>query len=70
MMCLYMLIVIPRQRINDVSLQVDRYTKTKKSTYIGFELFRHKERDIPIEVLERENNIDKIVAVAWEPKGN
>lgn len=51
-------------------LQVDRYTKTKKSTYIGFELFRHKERDIPIEVLERENNIDKIGAVAWEPKGN
>lgn len=51
-------------------LQVDRYTKTKKSTYTGFELFRIKERDIPIEVLELENKNDKIVAFAWEPKGH
>lgn len=51
-------------------LQVDRYTKTKKSTYTGFELFRIKERDIPIEVLELDNKNDKIVAFAWEPKGH
>ena len=51
-------------------LQVDRYTKTKKSTYTGFELFRIKERDIPIEFLELENKNDKIVAFAWEPKGH
>lgn len=56
--------------LNDVSVQVDRYTKTKKSTYTGFELFRIKERDIPIEVLELENKNDKIVAFAWEPKGH
>lgn len=33
-----------------LAVKVDRYTKTKKSTYPGFELFRIKERDIPIEV--------------------
>ncbi|KAE8682808.1 Eukaryotic translation initiation factor 3 subunit B [Hibiscus syriacus] len=49
---------------------VDRYTKTKKSTYTGFELFRIKERDIPIEVLELFNKNDKIFAFAWEPKGH
>ncbi|MQM15581.1 hypothetical protein Taro_048527 [Colocasia esculenta] len=52
------------------AVKVDRYTKTKKSTYTGFELFRIKERDIPIEVLELENKNDKIVAFAWEPKGH
>ena len=49
---------------------MDCYTKTKKSTYTGFELFHVKERDIPIEVLELENKNDKIVAFAWEPKGH
>ncbi|CAJ2635764.1 eukaryotic translation initiation factor 3 subunit b-like protein [Trifolium pratense] len=49
---------------------VDRYTKTKKNTCTGFELFRIKERDIPIEVLELENKNDKIIAFAWEPKGH
>lgn len=53
-----------------LAVKVDRYTKTKKSTYTGFELFRIKERDIPIEVLELENKNDKIVAFAWEPKGH
>ncbi|KAI3449011.1 hypothetical protein Pfo_005676 [Paulownia fortunei] len=53
-----------------LAVKVDRYTKTKKSTYSGFELFRIKERDIPIEVLELENKNDKIIAFAWEPKGH
>ena len=53
-----------------LAVQVDRYTKTKKSTYTGFELFRIKERDIPIEVLELDNKDDKIIAFAWEPKGH
>ncbi|KAI3890991.1 hypothetical protein MKW98_007296 [Papaver atlanticum] len=52
-----------------LAVKVDRYTKTKKSTYIGFQLFRIKERDIPIEVLELENKNDKIMDFAWEPKG-
>ncbi|XP_043717989.1 eukaryotic translation initiation factor 3 subunit B-like [Telopea speciosissima] len=53
-----------------LAVKVDRYTKTKKSTYTGFELFRIKERDMPIEVLELENKNDKIVAFSWEPKGH
>lgn len=53
-----------------LAVKVDRYTKTKKSTYTGFELFRIKERDIPIEVLELENKNEKIIAFAWEPKGH
>lgn len=53
-----------------LAVKVDRYTKTKKSTYSGFELFRIKERDIPIEVLELDNKNDKIIAFAWEPKGH
>ncbi|EPS67275.1 hypothetical protein M569_07499 [Genlisea aurea] len=53
-----------------LAVRVDRYTKTKKNTYTGFELFRIKERDIPIEVLELDNKNDKIVAFAWEPKGH
>ncbi|KAI5648192.1 hypothetical protein M9H77_34197 [Catharanthus roseus] len=53
-----------------LAVKVDRYTKTKKNTYTGFELFRIKERDIPIEVLELENNNDKIITFAWEPKGH
>ncbi|KAL8162186.1 hypothetical protein V2J09_013675 [Rumex salicifolius] len=53
-----------------LAVKVDRYTKTKKSTYTGFELFRIRERDIPIEVLELENKNDKVLAFAWEPKGH
>ncbi|KAI3742981.1 hypothetical protein L1987_60682 [Smallanthus sonchifolius] len=51
-------------------VKVDRYTKTKKSTYTGFELFRIKERDIPIEVFELDNKNDKVISFAWEPKGH
>ena len=47
---------------------MDRYTKTKKSIYTGFELFSLKERDIPMEVLELPNKSEKIIDFAWEPK--
>jgi uncharacterized protein with WD repeat len=43
-------------------VKVDRHTKTKKSTYTNFELFRIREKDIPIEQLEIK---DQIVAFAW-----
>lgn len=33
-----------------LAVQVDRYTKTRKSTFTAFELFSVKERDIPMEV--------------------
>ncbi|KAI3676754.1 hypothetical protein L1987_86370 [Smallanthus sonchifolius] len=52
------------------AVKVDRYTKTKKSTYTGFELFRIKECDIPIEVFELDNKNYKVISFAWEPKGH
>jgi len=51
-------------------VKVDRFTKTKKTTYTGFELFRTRERECPMEVLELENKTEKIIAFAWEPKGH
>ena len=33
-----------------LAVKVDRFTKTRKSTYTSFELFSVKERDIPMEV--------------------
>ena len=33
-----------------LAVRVDRFTKTRKSTYTSFELFSVKERDIPMEV--------------------
>lgn len=53
-----------------LAVKVDRFTKTKKSTYTGFELFSIRERDIPMEVLEMPNKVDKIIAFAWEPHGH
>ncbi len=51
-------------------VKVDRFTKTKKTTYTGFELFRVRERECPMEVLELENKTEKIIAFAWEPQGH
>lgn len=48
-------------------MKVDRFSKTKKSTFINFELFRVKEKDIPTELLEIK---DPVHAFAWEPKGD
>lgn len=52
-----------------LAIRVNRHTKTKKSTYYGFELFRIREKDIPMEVMELPNKSEKIVAFAWEPHG-
>jgi translation initiation factor 3 subunit B len=51
-------------------VKVDRFTKTKKTTYTGFELFRTKERECPMEVLELPEKTEKIIAFAWEPRGH
>ncbi|BDA47339.1 Eukaryotic translation initiation factor 3 subunit B [Coccomyxa sp. Obi] len=53
-----------------LAVQVDRFTKTRKSTFTAFELFSVKERDIPMEVLELPNRNDKIVDFQWEPRGS
>uniref|UniRef100_A0ACD5UF08 Uncharacterized protein n=1 Tax=Avena sativa TaxID=4498 RepID=A0ACD5UF08_AVESA len=53
-----------------LAVQVDRYRKTKKGIYTGFELYRIKEKDIPVEVFELDNKNDNIIAFAWEPRGH
>nr|GEW07784.1 protein NRT1/ PTR FAMILY 6.3-like [Tanacetum cinerariifolium]GEW45613.1 protein NRT1/ PTR FAMILY 6.3-like [Tanacetum cinerariifolium] len=44
-----------------LAVKVDRYTKIKKSTYNGFELFRIKKRDKPIGVCELDNNMTRLL---------
>lgn len=51
-----------------IAVQVDRYTKTRKSTYTSFELFSVKDKDIPMEVLELPDKTHKVTDFAWEPK--
>jgi len=41
--------------------------KTKKTIVHNFEIFRLRQKDVPVEVLEIEDNI---VAFAWEPVGS
>jgi translation initiation factor 3 subunit B len=50
--------------------KVLRTTKSGKTTYSGFELFRLREPNCPMEVVELANKAEKIVAFAWEPKGH
>eukprot|EP00163_Fabomonas_tropica_P004518 TRINITY_DN1397_c0_g1_i4.p1 TRINITY_DN1397_c0_g1~~TRINITY_DN1397_c0_g1_i4.p1 ORF type:complete len:654 (+),score=182.34 TRINITY_DN1397_c0_g1_i4:429-2390(+) len=48
-------------------VKVDRHTKTKKTTFTNFELFRVKEKMCPTEVLEIK---ELVVHFAWEPIGH
>lgn len=50
-----------------MAVKIDRHSKTKKSIYTTFELFRMRDKDIPIEIAEIK---DQIIAFAWEPKGS
>lgn len=47
-------------------VKVDRHTKTKKTIFTNFELFRIREKAIPVDSLEIK---DPIIAFAWEPHG-
>ncbi|KAI8369877.1 eukaryotic translation initiation factor eIF2A-domain-containing protein [Choanephora cucurbitarum] len=49
-----------------LAVKVDRHTKTKKSTFSNIEIFRVKEKNIPVETLELK---DPMIAFAWEPFG-
>lgn len=53
-----------------LAVQVDKWTKTKKSTHTNFELFSMREKDIPIDMLELPNKGEKIHQLAWEPRGH
>ena len=48
-------------------VKVDRLTKTKKATYCNLEVFRVREKAIPIQVIEIK---DTVTSFAWEPKGD
>ena len=53
-------------------LQVEKHTKSKKSTYATIELFTLKSKvgEVTNDVLELTNKNDKALQVAWEPKGH
>eukprot|EP00656_Telonema_subtile_P056575 TRINITY_DN9068_c0_g1_i2.p1 TRINITY_DN9068_c0_g1~~TRINITY_DN9068_c0_g1_i2.p1 ORF type:complete len:594 (-),score=178.67 TRINITY_DN9068_c0_g1_i2:122-1903(-) len=48
-------------------VQVDRHSKSKKTIYTNFELFRVTKKDVPVEVLEFK---DQVHSFAWEPHGS
>ncbi|TDL19507.1 translation initiation factor eIF-3b [Rickenella mellea] len=47
-------------------VKVDRHTKTKKTLYCNLEIFRVREKDIPVEVIELK---ESVLEFSWEPKG-
>lgn len=54
-----------------MAVKVDRHTKanakTKKISFSNLEIFRVREKNIPVEVVETKNEI--ILTLAWEPNG-
>jgi len=47
-------------------VKVDRHTKTKKSIFCNLEIFRVREKNYPVEVVEIK---DTVTDFSWEPKG-
>ncbi|KAH7883687.1 translation initiation factor eIF-3b [Phlebopus sp. FC_14] len=47
-------------------VKVDRHTKTKKSIFCNLEIFRVREKDFPVEVVELK---DTVTDFSWEPRG-
>ncbi|CAH1273290.1 EIF3B [Branchiostoma lanceolatum] len=47
-------------------VKVDRYTKSKKGLFYNLELFRMREKQIPVDVVEVKEVVN---AFAWEPNG-
>jgi translation initiation factor 3 subunit B len=51
-----------------VCVKVDRHSKSKKSLATNLEIFRVKEKGVPVEVVDSIK--DTVINFAWEPKGN
>ncbi|KAG9206294.1 hypothetical protein B5807_01703 [Epicoccum nigrum] len=51
-----------------VCVKVDRHSKSKKSLATNLEIFRVKEKGVPVEVVDSIK--DAVINFAWEPKGN
>jgi translation initiation factor 3 subunit B len=53
-----------------LAVRVEKWTKTRKSTTTNLELFSLREKNVPVDMLELPNKAEKILTVAWEPKGH
>ncbi|KAI5286616.1 Translation initiation factor 3 subunit b [Ascosphaera aggregata] len=53
---------------NYVCVKVDRHSKSKKSLATNLEIFRVKEKGVPVEVIDAIK--DTVINFAWEPKGD
>ena len=51
-----------------VCVKVDRHSKSKKSLATNLEIFRVREKGVPVEVID--NIKDTVINFAWEPKGD
>jgi translation initiation factor 3 subunit B len=51
-----------------VCVKVDRHSKSKKSLATNLEIFRVREKGVPVEVVDSIK--DTVINFAWEPKGN
>ena len=51
-----------------ICVKIDRHSKSRKSMATTLEIFRIKERGVPVEVVE--NIKDTVINFAWEPKGD
>jgi translation initiation factor 3 subunit B len=51
-----------------VCVKVDRHSKSKKSLATNLEIFRVREKGVPVEVVDSIK--DAVINFAWEPKGN
>lgn len=51
-----------------VCVKVDRHSKSKKSLATNLEIFRVREKGVPVEVIDTIK--DTVINFAWEPKGN
>jgi translation initiation factor 3 subunit B len=51
-----------------ICVKVDRHSKSKKSLATNLEIFRIKEKGVPIEVVDSLK--DTVINFAWEPKGD
>ncbi|KAI9739769.1 MAG: Translation initiation factor 3 subunit b [Cirrosporium novae-zelandiae] len=51
-----------------VCVKVDRHSKSKKSLATNLEIFRIKEKGVPVEVVDSIK--DTVINFAWEPKGD
>ncbi|KAJ1653180.1 Translation initiation factor 3 subunit b [Dispira simplex] len=50
-----------------LAVKVERFSKSKKSTFSNVELFYLRDKSVPVETIELKDNI---LTFAWEPKGN